>query len=240
MSVIAEKIRAARLPYTAAVIAAGGSGERFGADKLMAPLGGLPVLARTLLAFEQCDWIGEIVIAAREDKIKDITALCRQYRISKAINVVPGGKTRLLSSYNGCMAVSKQAGIIAIHDGARPLVTDTIIRETVWAAQLHQAAAPAVPVRDTIKIARGNIVTGTPDRASLFAVQTPQCFTRDIILAALSDAAAKGAEPTDDTLAVERIGGQVWLTDGSEENLKITTPLDLELAELILQRRNEP
>lgn len=238
MSVIADRIRAARLPFVTAVIVAGGSGERFGGDKLAAPLGGLPVMARTLLRFEQSEVIDEIVIAARDDRITDITALCRTYRISKAACVVPGGATRLLSSYNGCMAASKRAGIIAIHDGARPLVTDTIIRDAVWAAQLHQAAAPAVPVRDTIKTARDTIVVDTPDRSSLFAVQTPQCFRRDIILAALSEAAQSGAALTDDTHAVERIGGQIWLTEGSEENIKITTPLDLAVAELILQRRN--
>lgn len=235
---LADRIRAARLPFVTAVVVAGGSGERFGGDKLMAKLGGLPVLARTLLAFERSDVVGEIVIAAREDRIRDVTALCRQYRISKAANVVPGGETRLLSSYRGCLAASERAGIIAIHDGARPLVTEAVIRDAVWAAQLHLAAAPAVPVRDTVKTARDRIVTGTPERASLFAVQTPQCFQRDIILAALARAAEEGTALTDDTLAVERIGGQIWLSDGSEENIKITTPLDIALAEVILARRD--
>lgn len=237
MSKLSHFIRSARCPSASAVIVAGGSGARFGADKLMARLGGLPVLARTLLAFERAELISEIVIAAREDAISEIVNLCRRYRISKAARVVPGGETRLLSSLNGVSATSESSEIIAIHDGARPLVTDKIIEDAVWAAHLHAAAVPAIRVKDTIKKAEGHIVYETPERSQLFAVQTPQCFGRDIILAALSEAAKKAPDVTDDCMAVERIGGQIWLMDGSEENLKITTPLDLEIAELILRRR---
>ena len=183
--------------------------------------------------------ITEIVVAARPDAVSDVTNLCRRYRISKVVNVVPGGETRLASSYNGVLATSKKARVVAIHDGARPLVTDKIIEDAVWAAHRNLAAVPAVGARETMKQAEDGMVKDTPDRASLFAVQTPQCFQRDIILAALSDALEKAPELTDDSQAVERIGGKIRLTEGSEENIKITTPLDLELAELILKRRGQ-
>jgi len=237
MSRLSQTVRKARLPFTAAVIVAGGSGERFGGDKLFAPLGGVPVLARTLLAFERAETVGEIVVAAREDRITDIVRLCREYRISKAVNVVPGGATRMLSSLSGVSAVSKKAGIIAVHDGARPLVTEKLIDDTVWAAHLHLAAVPALPVKETIKRARDNIVFETPERSELFAVQTPQCFQRDLLLAALGRAKEENTGITDDCAAVEHIGGQIWLVPGSEENVKITTPQDLALAELILKGR---
>ena len=141
------------------------------------------------------------------------------------------------SCFAGAMAVSDKAEIIAIHDGARPLVTEEIVDAAVWAAYRHSAAVPAVPVRDTVKMAAGGVVTATPERDLLFAVQTPQCFQRDLIKGALLKAVQEKWEITDDCMAVERIGGRIWLTEGSEENLKITTPLDLELAELILKRR---
>lgn len=239
MSRLSDKIRAARVPFASAVIVAGGSGSRFGGDKLAAELGGLSVLARTLLRFEDAELIKEIIVAAREDAIPDVADLCRRYRITKAANIVPGGKTRLLSSLNGVLATSKKAEIVAVHDGARPLVTDKIIQDAVWAAHLHSAAAPAVPVKQTVKLARDRIVLDTPERAALFAVQTPQCFQRDLLIAALTTAEEEAPDVTDDCMAVERIGGQVWLTDGDEENIKITTPLDLGIAELILKRRND-
>lgn len=239
MGKLSRKIREARRPYTAAVIVAGGAGQRFGSDKLSAELGGLPVLVRTLMAFERSDSVDEIVVSAHPDRTAAVVELCRRYRIGKVINVVSGGETRLLSSHNGCMAVSKTAEIIAVHDGARPLVTDKVIEDAVWAAYRHLAAVPALPVKETIKRAKDHIVLETPDRSALWTVQTPQCFQRDLLLGALSKAAAEAPELTDDCAAVERIGGQIWLTEGSEENIKVTTPLDLTLAELILKRRGE-
>lgn len=239
MGVFSDRIRAARCPEAAAVIVAGGSGTRFGGDKLMAELGGMPVLARTLLAFEAASLVTEIVLVTREDAMTDMRELCRRYGVTKLRLTVPGGETRLLSAYAGVMAASPEAGIIAVHDGARPLVTDKLISDAVWAAYRHGAAAPAVPVRDTIKRAEDGVVTGTPERKSLFAVQTPQCFEAAVIRAALMDAVKNAPDVTDDCMAVERLGGQIFLTEGSEENIKLTTPLDLALAELILKRREK-
>ena len=237
MGVFSTKFKAARCPVVTAVVVAGGTGTRFRGDKLFAPLVRMPVLAHTLLAFERSPMVTEIVVAARSDMLAEAGNLCREYGIEKARLIVPGGETRLLSSYAGVMAASSDSGVIAIHDGARPLVTDKIIEDTIWAAYRHSAAVPAIPVRDTIKKAAEHIVLETPDRSSLYAVQTPQCFQADLIRAALADAQKHAPEVTDDCMAVERVGGQIWLTEGSEENIKITTPLDLALAELILQRR---
>lgn len=234
---ISKKIKEKRCPYAAAVIVAGGSGERFGSDKLLADLDGIPVLARSLLAFQNAGLVREIVLAARPDALEEYAALRERCGITKLTRVVPGGKNRTDSCFAGVMAVSERAEIIAIHDGARPLVTGKIIEDAVWAAYRHGAAAPATPLSDTVKRAKDSVVIETPDRQELFAVQTPQCFQADLIRGALSEALKLACKLTDDCMAVERIGGQIWLTEGSEENRKITTPLDLELARLILERR---
>ena len=237
MGLVSAALKTARCPRTAAVIVAGGSGVRFGGDKLMAELGKTPVLARSLMAFERSSLISEIVLVTRQDMTEAAGRLCRGYGVTKLSVIVPGGETRLLSSLAGVMAVSPETELIAIHDGARPLVTEKIIEDAVWGAYRHGAAAAAVAVKDTIKQAEGGVVTKTPDRKSLFAVQTPQCFQADIIRGALSDAAKNAPDITDDCMAVERLGGGVYLTPGSEENLKITTPLDMAVAEAILKRR---
>ncbi len=237
MARASEKLKTARLPYAAAVIVAAGSGTRFGGDKLMADLGGMPVLARTLLAFERSGAIGAIVTVTRPGNEETIAALARQYGVTKLYAVVPGGATRAMSCLAGVMAVPPEAELIAIHDGARPLVTEEVILDALWTAYRHTAALPAVPVRDTIKQASEGVVTATPDRVGLFAAQTPQCFQADLIRAALTDAAQNAPEVTDDCMAVERIGGRITLSRGSEENVKITTPLDLKIAELILRGR---
>ena len=232
-------MKATRLPYAAAVIVAAGSGTRFGGDKLMALLDGVPVLAHTLRAFETVDAVREIVLVTRPERMVALGELCRTYRITKLSNIVSGGDTRAQSSLAGVMAVSPRAELIAIQNGARPLVTEDVILDALWTAHRHMAGVPAIPVRDTIKVAHDGVVTDTPDRALLFAVQTPQCFQSDLIRAALTDAVEKAPEVTDDCLAVERIGGRIHLSRGSEENIKITTPLDLAFGEIILARRSK-
>ena len=159
---VSDRLRAARCPAASAVIVAAGSGTRFGGDKLMAELGGVPVVIRSLLAFERSSLVSEIILVVRPDMLEEMSALCAQYGLKKLAKVVPGGATRAESAFAGTMAVSDKADIIAIHDGARPLVTEKIIDETVWAAYRHSAAVPAVPVRDTIKMAEDSIVTSTP------------------------------------------------------------------------------
>lgn len=237
MKKFSDTLKNRRLPYCAAVVVAGGSSERFGSDKLFAKIDGKPVLGMTLEAFAASDCIQEIILVVRDSILDRAARLARAYGGKKMKLVVPGGKTRALSSYAGVMSASKKAKLIAIHDGARPLVSKTVIEEAVWAAHRHIAAAPAIAVRDTIKIAQDSLVQSTPNRSTLFAVQTPQVFQADIIRAALVNAVQNNLSITDDCAAAEAIGTPVTLTRGSEENMKITTPLDLDVANLIVSRR---
>ena len=223
-------------PSCAAVIVAAGSGTRMGGvDKLLAELGGLPVLSRTLRVLDDHDMIDTIIVVAREDQLAKISRVSSPYH--KVRIVVPGGDTRQDSVMNGLKAVPEGTELVAVHDGARPLVTPEVITKAILKAAKFGAAAPAIPVKDTIKVSKNGGVDATPDRKTLFAVQTPQVFDLALLLGALQSAKEKKTALTDDCSAVEALGMTVMLTDGDEENLKITTPLDLELAELILKRR---
>ena len=226
------------LKYCGAVIVAAGTASRMGGiDKVMAELDGEPMIARTVRTFQNCDAISEIVVVTRPDLIVPIMSLCAGFDKVKA--VVAGGASRLESVKLGLNALSNRVQLVAVQDGARPLVSDAVIDRTVRAAHSYGAAAPAVPVHDTIKLARDRRVTETPDRSMLFAVQTPQVFDAGLLKAALQSALTEHAALTDDCSAVERLGKAVYLTDGDEENIKITTPLDLIVAETILRRREE-
>lgn len=217
-----------------AVIVAAGSATRMGGiDKVMASLGGEPMIARTVRAFQNCDAISEIVIVTREDLILPITGLCKD--MSKVTAVVAGGKSRQESVHLGLNALSDKVKLAAVHDGARPLITWQVIDRVVRAANTYGAAAPAIPVKDTIKVVEGRVVKNTPDRASLFAVQTPQVFDFDLLRGALRKAELDGAAVTDDCSAVERMGMAVKIVEGDERNLKVTTPMDLKIAELLLE-----
>jgi len=217
-----------------AVTAAAGNASRMaGIDKVMAELKGEPMIARTVRTFQDCDAISEIVIVTREDLILPISGLCKGMGKVKA--VVAGGKTRQESVHLGLNALSKEIQLAAIHDGARPLITWQVIDRVVRAANTHSAAAPAIPVKDTIKVVEGRVVKHTPDRATLFAVQTPQVFDFDLLRGALAKAAMDGAQVTDDCSAVELLGMTVKIVEGDERNIKVTTPMDLKIAELLLE-----
>lgn len=225
-------------PYCSAVIAAAGSSRRMeGENKLLLPLGGKPVLAHTLQAIDRSPSIREIIIAAREEDMVRFAELCKAWGIEKPVKVVLGGKTREESVLRAAMEANEDADLIAVQDGARPLVTPELIERVVEAARVNFAAAPAVPVKDTVKVAVDGIIRETPDRSTLFAVQTPQVFDAQLLRAALQSAMEAGVKLTDDCSAVERMGKEIYLTDGDEENMKITTPLDLFLAETILEKR---
>ena len=211
-----KKMREARRPRCAAVVAAAGSSSRMGGvNKLLQPLDGVPVLVRTL-GSSKFFW---------------------PYGLTKCAKVIRGGESRVHSALLAALEVSPETELLAVHDGARPLVTPELIDRVVSAAARCSAAAPAVPVKDTVKVVRDGKVESTPDRDTLRAIQTPQAFDGPLLRAALQAAAEAGAEVTDDCAAVERLGKEVYLADGSYENIKITTPEDLALAEAILQRR---
>ena len=218
-----------------AVVVAAGSSTRMGTDKLMLTLGGIPVIVRTLKAVEAAPSVDEIILVTREDMMVPLSQLCQEFALTKVTKVIRGGKTRTESVRLGTLEASGDAQVIAIHDGARPLVTTEVIENAIAQALESGAAAPAVPVKDTIKVARKGIVESTPDRASLFAVQTPQVFEASLIRAALQKALDDGAKLTDDCSAVERLGMKVVLTEGNVRNLKLTTPEDILTAEALLE-----
>lgn len=225
-------------PYCSALIAAAGSSQRMeGENKLLLPLGGKPVIAHTLQAMDAAPSINEIIIAAREEDLLRFAELCKTYGITKPVKVITGGKTRTESVLRAAMEANKDADLLAVHDGARPFATPELIDSVVEAARVNFAAAPAIPVKDTVKVAIGGVVRETPDRSMLYAVQTPQVFDAQLLRAALQSAVDADVALTDDCSAVERLGKEIYLTEGIEENIKITTPLDMFLAEAILERR---
>ncbi|MBQ6839069.1 MAG: 2-C-methyl-D-erythritol 4-phosphate cytidylyltransferase [Oscillospiraceae bacterium] len=226
--------RALKLKYCGAVIVAAGSASRMGGiDKVMAPLQGEPMIVRTVRAFQNCAAIREIVVVTRQDLLVTIMGLCKDYDKVKA--VVVGGRDRPESVRLGLNALSDKVKLAAIQDGARPLITDAVIDRTVRAANTYGAAAPGIPVKDTIKTVKGGLVTDTPDRSALQAIQTPQVFDYDLLRGALKKAWQENAPITDDCSAVERIGFKVKIVEGDERNIKITTPLDLKIAQLFLE-----
>ena len=217
----------------AVIVAAGTASRMGGIDKVMAQLEGEPMIVRTVRAFQQAIAIKEIVIVTRQDLIQPIRDLCRGF--DKVTAVVCGGSSRQESVGRGLAALSDSCSLAAIQDGARPLISQAVIDRTVRAAHTYGAAAPAIPVKDTIKVVKGGVVVHTPDRASLNAIQTPQVFDLDLIRGALQKAQEENWAVTDDCSAVELMGMSVKIVEGDERNIKVTTPLDLAIAKLLLE-----
>lgn len=225
------------IPCAAIIVAAGSATRMRGIDKMLADLSGEPVLLHTLRAFQRCSRIDEIVVVTREDLLMDVEALCREHSLDKIHYVIPGGDERSDSVLAGLDCIADRSGLVAIHDGARPLVSERVIVDAVEKAAVTGAAAPAIPMKDTVKVVKDGVVELTPDRSTLVAIQTPQVFDLDLVRGAIFQARQSGVMVTDDCSAVERLGMKVHLSEGSDENLKITTPMDLILAEAILERR---
>lgn len=235
-----KRVREARRPRCAALVAAAGSSNRMGGgDKQLLELDGVPVLVRTLLALQNARRVDTIVVAAREEHLVEISRLCKEYGITKCAKVVRGGESRGHSVLLAALEAG-DAELLAVQDGARPLTTPELIDEVIALAERCGAAAPAVAVKDTVKAVNSDdTVERTLDRSTLRAIQTPQVFQADLLKAALQAALESGAEITDDCSAVERLGKTVYLTEGDEANLKITTPTDLILAEALLRARED-
>ena len=224
----------------AAVIVAAGSAERMkGTDKIMADLGGEPLIASTIRAFEQCEDVFQIVVVTRPELCEQISLLCVEKHFFKVTKVCKGGETRALSVQLGLDQVSKKYDLVAIHDGARPLVSVRVIHDAIRKAAKFGAAAPVVPVKDTLKVVRGGMIESTPDRSTLYAVQTPQVFDRKLYTAALEQAIGLSKTFTDDCSVAEDYGVKIIVTQGSEENLKVTTPEDLVLVRALLAERSK-
>ncbi|BAK99537.1 2-C-methyl-D-erythritol 4-phosphate cytidylyltransferase [Oscillibacter valericigenes Sjm18-20] len=234
-----HRFRDAQRPFCTAIVAAAGSSTRMGegVNKLLEPLDGIPVLARTLQALQRAQRVDAIIIAAREADILPFSELCRTYEIFKCAKVIRGGETREHSVLLAALEADGKTELLAVQDGARPLVTPELIDGVVEKAARCDAAAPAIPVKDTVKTIRDGQVVETLDRSTLMAVQTPQVFEANLLKAALQSALESGAALTDDCSAVERLGKAVYLIEGDEENLKITMPLDFIVAQAILDAR---
>ena len=228
--------------FTTAVILAGGSSTRMGEgiSKQWLTLDGLPVVARTLMTFEACDLVDEMILVAKEDELPRYGALKERYGLTKLSAVVAGGADRQTSAKNGFYAISKKATFVAIHDGARCLVTDEEIRAVCRAAYATGAATAAARVSDTVKIAtKDGFIEKTVDRDLVFLAQTPQIFSVNLYHAATAVAARDGITVTDDCSLVEHIEHAVKLVPCSPDNIKLTVPEDVARAEAILARRRE-
>lgn len=229
-----------KLPAVCAVIVAAGSSRRMGGEnKLLLSLGGQPVLAHTLCAFQKCPAVRDIVLVCREEDILPYSELAQAFGVDKLRTVTRGGDTRTASVLAGVSASPEDSLLVAVHDGARPLVSEAVITEAIAAAAEHGAAAPVVPVKDSIKRIENGVIAADVPRDTLAAVQTPQVFRRELLLRALHQAAQSGRTYTDDCAAVEAIGQTVRATHGSYENIKITTPEDIAVAEAFLDGEGE-
>ncbi|MBI3293049.1 MAG: 2-C-methyl-D-erythritol 4-phosphate cytidylyltransferase [Elusimicrobia bacterium] len=222
----------------AAIIVAAGAGRRFGGTtpKQFVKLGGRPLMAWALAAFQQVKSVQEISLVVPARRIGWVREHIPRWGFSKVRHVAPGGRTRTDSVAAGLAALSPEAQLIAIHDGARPLIDQATIQRCLIAGRRWGTAIAAVPVTDTIKVVHTGIITETPPRDRLWLAQTPQVFRRDLLERALA-ARPRHLHPTDDAQLVERLNAPVRVVLGSEENIKITTPHDLERAHLILQHR---
>lgn len=229
-----------KTPVCSAVIVAAGSSQRMGSDKILMKLGPMPVLVRTILAFQDSPLVDEIIVVTRMEKIEEIAKLCNDSGLSKVKMVISGGATRMESCLAGVSAVKKSAKLIAIHDGARPLVSQDVISRTVFAAQKYKSAVPVISSTDTLKsIDADGVIVGSVDRTSTVRVQTPQVFDADLIKGALTKAVKDGLSITDDCSAMEMMGVKTHTVDGDRDNIKITTPGDAVIAEAIIRDRGD-
>ncbi len=222
-----------------AIIVAAGSSRRMGFDKLFADLNGKSVVAHSIAAFEGCAEVDEIFVVTRPERVASLEDLRRQESWRKLRGIVPGGAERHLSVWNGLAAADAGAGdFIAVHDGARPLVTTAMIERCLAQARVDSAACCAAPVSDTLKRADENgRVIAAIDRANVWSMQTPQVFAAADLLRAYRSVIDSGGLVTDEASALAAIGLPVTLIDSSEHNIKITYPPDLALAAVVLQTR---
>ena len=224
---------------SAVIVSAGNSTRMGGINKQFLEIDNIPVIVYTIKAFDKSDLIDEIVIVTRESDIESVDALVKKYNIKKVSGIVCGGETRQLSVYNGVVNTSENTDFVAIHDGARPLVTDKVITDTITTAFEYNAAATGVKVKDTVKqVNDNNDIVLTPDRTYLRFIQTPQVFNKALYLNAVNTV-ENSRDFTDDCMLIEAYGEKVKFVDGDYKNIKITTPEDVELALNYLNKRRD-
>ena len=228
--------------FVSAVIVAAGSSTRMGTadSKQFIPLLGKPVIEYTLNAFQQSGLVSEIIVVCREQDYERIKSLAEESSITKLTSLVAGGDSRAESVKNGIKAVSTNAEYLAIHDGARPLISTKEINSVIEKAFETDAATLGTTVTDTIKVVDSeNVIVSTPSRSTLRAVQTPQVFDREMYEFALDKAGDDLDSFTDDCSLIENLGVEIQIVQGSTENIKLTTPMDIIIAESILSRRSK-
>lgn len=227
--------------YVSAIIAAAGMSNRMGSNmnKQFISIDGKPILAHTIEKFEECIYIDEIIVIAKDDEINYCKReIVNKYKFKKVSKIVRGGKERQDSVYNGILALDERADIVLSHDGARPFIDVKSIIAGIEGAIEYGACVIGVPVKDTIKVVTpDNNIDNTPKRDQLWAAQTPQCFKKEILMEGYRKAIDDNFIATDDSMLVERLGVAVRMIMGSYHNIKITTPEDLIIAEAILKGR---
>lgn len=218
------------------IVCAGNSTRMNGVNKILLPLGSSNVIGNTLSAFQNSPSVKDITVVCREADEQKIKETAESLGITKLHAFARGGETRQKSVVNGLRAISADTELIAIHDGARPLIKPEHIEKTIKDASVFGGATLGVPVKDTIKIVHDGLIDDTPHRPSLYITQTPQVFKRRIYFEGVDFAAEHELDFTDDCQLIEAIGTKVYMTVGDYTNIKITTPEDIEIAELLLKR----
>ncbi len=229
-------------PFVSAVIVAAGKSERMGMgqSKQFIELCGITAIARTLSAFEESPFINEIIVVTNRFDIVGIGSVVKEFGFDKVTRIVVGGDSRQKSAAAGFNAVNSKADFVAVHDGARPLITTECIGRVIKSAVINGAAAAAVRVKDTVKFAdESGLVLSTPDRQHLWAVQTPQVFGAELYKNSLEAAMLSGEDYTDDCQLIEASGRKVMLVEGEYTNFKITTPEDIAHAEAVIRARGD-
>lgn len=225
--------------FSAIILAGGNSSRMNGINKQLAPLGGIPVVIRSAMAFQRSDLVSEIILAVPAGERQFYADLCSRHFITKLKTTVDGGATRFLSVKNALEQVSDSCPYVAVHDGARPLITTRDIDRVLNEATEYGAAIAAAPVTDTIKLCREGVVAATPDRSTLYSAQTPQAFKLELYLSCMDRLGSKAERLTDDSALLELCKVPVRIVPVTACNIKITRPQDLAIAEAVLQSDTE-
>ncbi len=225
---------------TSAILVCAGNASRMqGQNKILLTLGSANVAGMSMLAFERCERIAEIIVVARPCDHEALRETAEKCGITKLKTITAGGDTRQASVISGLKEISPETKLIAIHDGARPLVKPAHIDKVIKDASVFGGATLGVPVKDTIKVVNDDLITDTPYRPSLYITQTPQVFRKTVYMKGVQFAVDHELDFTDDCQLAESIGCKVYMTTGDYTNIKITTPEDIEIAELLLRRQEK-
>lgn len=222
---------------SAIIVSAGNSTRMGGVNKQFLKLGNSTVIGMSLKAFQDCESVSEIIVVTKLDDISKVESIAKDLNITKLKSVTVGGNTRQESVLNGCKKVSQDTSLITIHDGARPLVLVKDIEKCIANARVYGGSTLGVPVKDTIKVVNDNLITDTPYRPSLYITQTPQTFKKSIYFRGVEFAERNNLDFTDDCQLVEAMGYKIYMTTGNYSNIKITTPEDIHIAEILLENR---